>query len=158
MIELHPNRGITSSQRHLGYSEKNDFTQAVNIPDAISIYKFEWKFDLTIINNSEINAFNTVLLQHTNLQNLVFNKNINSNRALKAHEDETLPFVFSKIVETAHKVREKHFTKRPAEFKNLMLLLEYENQYGRKFYSRYYFNTDKTELTKINASERKYWC
>lgn len=158
VIEIEHNKGITSSQTFIRHSTKNPLGVPVNRPDGISIYKFEWKFDLTVRNNSEVNAFNVKMCQRKNSDYLIFKKNINPNKALKTHEEEIIPFAFSKIVETKHKDRESHFSKRPKEFKNLMLLLEYENEYGVKFYSRYYFNTDKTDFKKTSKTELKYWC
>ncbi|WP_339725528.1 hypothetical protein [Maribacter stanieri] len=158
VVEIEPNKGLTSSQRFIRYSSKNPVGIPVNTPEGISIYEFEWKFDLTVRNNSEVNAFNIKMCQRKKSNYLNFKKNINPNKALKAHEEETIPFIFSKVVETKHKDRESHFPKRPSEFKDLMLLLEYENEFGRKFYSRYYFNTDKTEYKKTPKTELKYWC
>ncbi|QCX37335.1 hypothetical protein FF125_02360 [Aureibaculum algae] len=158
VVDIEPNKGITSSQKFIRHSSKNPVGVPVNTPEGISIYEFEWKFDLTIRNNSEVNAFNIKMCQRKNSDYLNFKKNINPNKALKAHEEETIPFIFSKVVETKHKDRESHFTKRPSEFKDLMLLLEYENEYGQKFYSRYYFNTDKTDYKKTSETELKYWC
>jgi hypothetical protein len=158
VVEVEPNKGITSSQRFIRYSPKNPVGVPVNTPEGISIYEFEWKFDLTVRNNSEVNVFNIKMCQRKNSDYLTFKKNINPNKALKAHEEETIPFTFSKVVETKHKDRESHFPRRPTEFKDLMLLLEYENEYVVKFYSRYYFNTDKTDYKKTPKTELKYWC
>jgi hypothetical protein len=158
VIEIEPNKGITHFQKHIRYSSKNPEGIPVNTPEGISIYEFEWKFDLTVRNNSEVNAFNIKMCQRKKSNYLTFKKNINPNKALKAHELETIPFIFSKVVESKHKDRKSHFTKTPSEFKNLMLLLEYENEFGQKFYSRYYFNTDKTEFKKTPKSELELWC
>ena len=157
VVEIAPNKGITKSQIFIGHSSKNPVGVPVNTPEGITIYKFEWKFNLTIRNNSEVNAFNIKMCQRENSNYLTFKKTINPNKALKSHEEETVPFTFSKIVETKHKDRESHFPKKPTEFKDLMLLLEYKNEYGLKFYSRYYFNTDKTEYKKTSKMELTHW-
>ena len=158
VVEIEPNKGLQSSQTFIGHSSKNPVGIPVNTPEGISVYEFEWKFNLIVRNNSEVNAFNIKMCQHKNSNYLTFKKSINPNKALKAHENETMPFVFSKVVETKHKDRASYFPRTPHEFKNLMLHLEYENEFGTKFFSRYYFNTNETKYDKIPKSELKYWC
>jgi hypothetical protein len=158
IVEIEPNKGLTSSQTFIRFSSKNPVGVPVNTPEGISIYEFEWKFDLIVRNNSEVNAFKIKMCQHKNSNYLTFKKSINPNKALKAHESEIIPFIFSKVVETKQKDRASHFPKVPNEFKDLMLHLEYENEFGTKFYSRYYFNTNETKFNKVSKSELKFWC
>ena len=157
VLELDENVGISRSSSHLGYSPSNDRGLPVNRPEAISIYELEWKFNLTIRNNSEINAFDLRLMQHKNLLNLDFKSKINPNKALKAHEEIVIPLVFKKTIQCMHKDRNKHYTQGPSDFQNLMLLLEYSNQHGKKFYSRYYFNNDVSKLVSISIKELQFW-
>lgn len=157
VLELNENIGITRSSSHLGYSTLNDRSLPVNRPEAISIYELEWKFNLTVRNNSEVNGFNLRLMQHKNLMNLNFKSKINPNKALKAHEEIVIPLVFSKTIQCMHKDLNQHYTVRPSDFTDLMLLMEYSNEHGKKFYSRYYFNDDVSKLVFISKKELQFW-
>lgn len=115
VVVIEPNKGITNSQTFIRFSSKNPVGVPVNTPEGIGIYEFEWKFNLIIRNYSEVNAFNIKMCQHKN-NYLNFKKNINPNKTLKAHEEETIPLIFNKVVETKLKDRGSHFSKRPSEF------------------------------------------
>ncbi|MFD2564801.1 hypothetical protein [Aquimarina rubra] len=157
VIEISSNEGFTKLSKFIRYHPDTDRTKPVNRPEVIKIYRLEWRFDLTIRNNSEINAFTVKMLQHRNLMNLSFNKEINPQKSLKSHQEEIIPFQFIKTIESTDAEFESHYTNIPSDFKDLMLLLEYENQYGKKFYSRYFFNTDSTKFIKVKKTELKYW-
>lgn len=157
VVELASKKGITRSSHFIDYCSETDRSQPVNRPGVIKIYELNWNFDLTIRNNSEINAFNVKMLQHNNLMNLTFKKEINPQKSLQSHQEEIIPFQFIKIVKSTNEEFESHYIKKPSDFKDLMLMLEYENQSGKKFYSRYFFNTNSSEFSSIKKSELKYW-
>ena len=79
IVEIEPNKGLTSSQTFIRFSSKNPVGVPVNTPEGISIYEFEWKFDLIVRNNSEVNAFKIKMCQHKNSNYLTFKKSINPN-------------------------------------------------------------------------------
>lgn len=157
VVEINPNKGFTRSSSFIDYHPDTDRTKPVNRPETIRIYELLWKFDLVIRNNSEINAFNVKMLQHKNATKLAFNASINPQKSLKTHEEVIIPFQFTKVIQSTTQEFPLHYTQNPSDFKDLMLLLEYENEFGRKFYSRYFFNTDKSKFYKTRKSELIYW-
>jgi len=158
VVEIEPNSGITKTQDFIGYSSKNK--PISDGPDEMwYVYKFEWRFELIVRNNSEINAYEVKLLQHQTKPQIQFNGEINMQKALKAHEEIKLPFRVHKYVECQGKDREEHFRKTPEFLKDLMIVFDYKNPKEMSFRSRYYFNTDKTDFNKIPKEElKKYWC
>lgn len=158
VMELTHGKSIAHSRMPQGYSSENDPNLPVNRPEAIMFFTYSWNFDLTIINNSEINAYNIVLLQHKKLEKITLDKNPDKNRVLQSHKEETLPFTYQRLRRVERKDISKYSTKTPSEFKDLMFLLVYENQYKKKkFYSRFYFNTGKTEHFKLSKEELENW-
>lgn len=157
IIEIEPNMGITRSQTPLKISSKNT-PGPTDIGDIWRVYKFEWNFDLTVRNNSEINAYSIKLLQHKNQQHIEFREKINFNKALRSQEEIILPFKVTTIKDVQGKDLDKVFKNRPESFDDLMILFEYKNPKDRKFYSRYYFNTDSVSFERMKESElQKYW-
>lgn len=157
VVEIEPNSGITKTQNFIGYSSKNK-PISDDRDEMWYIYEFEWRFELILRNNSEINAYEVKLLQHQTKPQIQFNGKINMQKALKAHGEIILPFRVHKYVECQGKDREEHFRKTPEFLKNLMIVFVYKNPKGTNFQSRYHFNTDKTEFNKIPKDElKKYW-
>lgn len=155
IIEIEENQGITSRQNLLRYSSKNP--PISEGPDEMwYVYEFEWLFNLIVRNNSEINAYEIKLMQKNGAPNVVFQREINFQKALKSHEEIELPFKISTIVECQGKDRENIFGSQPDVFKNLMVLLEYKNPKGRNFHSAYSFNTNKTDLKRRQSYELQY--
>jgi hypothetical protein len=62
VVETESGKGIRKIQTFIGYSTKN--AGIITDPDSRwVIYEFEWRFELVIRNNSEINAYELELLQ-----------------------------------------------------------------------------------------------
>lgn len=156
IIEIESNKGITSRQKFLGYSNKNP--PISEGPDEMwYIYEFDWLFNLIVRNNSEINAYEIKLLQRNIAPKIEFDRDINFNKALKSHEEIELPFKISTRIECQGKDRENFFGSKPDVFKDLIILLEYKNPKGRNFYSSYKFNINKTDLKRIQSYQVKYY-
>jgi len=159
VAEIKPNVGITKTQTPIGLSSKNNPGPIDSGDEKVwRIYEFEWRFDLVIRNNSEVNAYHIVPLQHTNKTKVQFEKIINSNKALLAQKEVVLPFRITNIVECQEKDRKSHFGNMPKTLADFMIVFEYQNPLTTKFYSRYYLNTNKTTFQRIKRKElNKYW-
>jgi hypothetical protein len=156
IVEIEPNKGITSQQNLKGYSDKNP--PISEDPDEMwYIYEFEWLFNLIIRNNSEITAYDIKMLQKNDAPKIEFQKTINFQKAMKAHEEIELPFKISTIIECQGKEREFLFDNQAGIFKTLKILLEYKNPQNREFYSTFSFKEKKTNLNRIQSYEKNYW-
>lgn len=157
IVEVEPNQGITSKQNFLGYSSKNP--PISEGPDEMwYIYEFEWLFNLIIRNNSEINAYDIKLFQKNNAPKIEFQKNINIQKAMKAHEEIELPFKISTTIECQGKEREKFFENQAGIFKTLTVMLEYKNPQNREFYTTFSFNEKRNDFKRLQSYEVKhYW-
>ena len=157
IVEIEPREGITSTQRLIGYSNKNP--KISEGPDEMWYnYEFEWLFNLVVRNNSEINAYDIKLLQKNDAPRIEFRKTINFQKAMKAHEEIELPFKIYKIIECQGKDRERLFENQADIFKTLFILLEYKNPAKREFYSTFSFDDKKTTFKRIQSYVVKhYW-
>ena len=156
IIELEPNDGITKIQTPLGLSSKNQNKQTNDPDEFLYNYEFEWKFNLIIRNNSENNAYDIKTLQKNNMPKIEFQKKINFQKALKAHEELNLPFKIVTIVEVLGKDREEIFDNDPNIFKDLSISLEYKNYKKNIFFSTFNFNDSSTSHKKILNYELKF--
>jgi len=159
ILEIKPNEGITSSQTNLGATTKNRTDGVPVFPNEIwYLYEFEWRFNLILRNNSEVNAYDIKLLQNKNQPTMDFKEQINFDKALLAHQEITLPFRANTVVEIQGKDREEHFSNTPKAFQDLMISFEYKNPNDRIFHSRYYFNTNKISFDRISkVLLNEYW-
>lgn len=156
VVETEPNKGITKMQSFIGYSSKNGSDRS-DIDERWFIYEFEWKFDLIVRNNSEINAYELQLLQRKDSPNIEFQGKINIQKALKAQEEIVLPFKISKIVECQGKDRESYFNNYPDIFEKISIILQYKNPKGQLFQSVYFFKRNYTSFESVNKNIIKYY-
>ena len=156
VVEIKPNEGISSRQNLKGYSSKNP-SISEGPEEMWYIYEFESLFNLIIRNNSEINAYDIKMLQKNNAPKIEFQKAINFQKAMKAHEEIELPFKISTIIECQGKEREFLFNNQAEMFKTLNILLEYKNPQNREFYSIFSFNDEKTSFSRIQSYEKHCW-
>lgn len=146
---------ITSIQKDKKYSSKN--STPAPIPDEIwYIYDFEWYFNLIVRNNSEINAYDIKLFQKNGDYPIELQEHINMQKALKAHEEITLPFKISAKRECLGSERENIFANQGNIFKTLSIILEYKNPKGTKFYTTFLFDDKTNDYKRITSYELKH--
>lgn len=156
IVEIKENQGITSRQNFIGLSNKNP--RISEGPDEMwYIYEFEWLFNLIIRNNSEINAYEIILFQKNDAPKIEFQKNINIQKAMKAHEEIELPFKISTRIECQGKDRERIFENQADIFKILSVMLTYKNPQNRNFFTTFFFDNRKNDFRKLQSYEIKYY-
>ncbi|MCF8302371.1 MAG: hypothetical protein K9I94_03770 [Bacteroidales bacterium] len=151
------NSKISAFQSFIRHSQKNEPNGIFNEPEINNIYKMEWMITLNIFNRTEEPAYNIVLMQHKDAVFLPIKKNIKEGRVLTKHGETNISYEYSKIIESPQMNVKMHRKTMPKEFEGLSILCQYENKYGKLFYSEYDIQTDKTKFPKMKCKNLKQW-
>ena len=157
-VKFQKDPGITTSKLSLGVTPRNGPVLTAGSNLTWHLYRLTWNYELMVTNNSEVNAYSVKLLQHTNAPQIKFKNNFDQNIPFKSHEQIVLPFSIIIEEELRSIDADNKIKSKPEIFKDLMILIDYQNPKETHFQSRYFFNTDKTSYRKIARKEiEKFW-
>ena len=107
----------------------------------IYINELEWKYNMIIRNNSSYPAYKPkIIFPKSNKYQFSYIEKLNSNKPIKALEETTLTTKYSYKIEALGKdAADMVRNKMPANsaFDEMRIVLEYENENGRKFYTNF---------------------
>ena len=127
----------------MGLSSKNELNKDGNIDgnNAIRIFELTWLLRVKITNNSEFTAFYPELEFNPNGPKLKID-NLNRLQPIKPAESIELSASYKKYEEARGIDRTQTGEGPPVEFKELELLLGYENSKKRRFYTLFDFSSN----------------
>ncbi len=137
-IEMTSDGGMSLSK---GFSAKNKVNEEGLIDDnnAIKVFELTWLFKVKITNNSDLTAFYPQLEFNPNGPKFKMDE-INVLQPLKPAESIEFNAQFLKYEEATGKDKTKTGNVPPPEFKDLEIVLRYENSKKRRFYTLFQFN------------------
>jgi len=124
------------SSSPIGLSAKNDTSKGyIEADDAIRIFELEWKMNLRIRNNSDIAAYYAKMYYAKNSPMFTELEKFPTKPILNS-DDITLKGLYRTFEECKGRERTKTVG-IPDKFKELKIILKYQNSHRTKFYSLY---------------------
>lgn len=122
---------------------------------AIGLYELTWRFQIQVTNNSELTAFYPELKFNPNGPKFNLIDKLNTLRPIKPSETIMLKAEYKKYEEKTGEERTDIRIQIPEEFRDLGLLLTYQNSHKSKFYTLFDFNEKTNKFISKRPKEYK---
>lgn len=116
-------------------SRKNDSSKITEAHEAIWVSSMEWKYTITIRNNSEYPSYNLKILQPATNSRIVIDPPLDDLKPLLANSEVSIDITIWVRVEGNAQEIDDLMDNRPEQFQNEKLVLEYTNAKQTKFYT-----------------------
>lgn len=154
-IEIIKDGGSSSP---MGLSRHKNVVNAEGYIDertAINVFELNWRFQIRIVNNSELTAFYPELTFNPNGPKLNLINNLNKLQPIKPTEAIILKAEYRKLEEKTGQERTDIGRQIPEEFSDLGLLLAYQNSHKRFFFTLFDFKEKTNKFLIKRPNEYK---
>lgn len=129
---------LHSGQAYLGASSQNPKDRPVYVGDAVNVYNFRSKYKLLLKNTSKYTAYNVRLINSTEI--FSSHEEIEQLTSLNSGENISIICWFITPSVNAKGYETKRYHGIPEEKRNKTLLIAYDNEARKTFYTRFTIN------------------